>query len=189
MATKMALTAHRSAPAEKPAAPAPAALLDAAEHRLWRAIRELGEAVITGVTGDLETRTGLSGAEYVVLARLAANGPDGMAQSELGGALGWHKSRLSHLLTRMTARHLVRRRRDRDTRNTHVLLTTRGEQSIEAAAPIHADAVRRHVLRFVRPDEEAALLALHARLEAREPSQHPDHPHTDALEWASKGSP
>lgn len=172
----------------EPSGPGATTLLDADESGLWRAIRELGEAVISGVTGDLEARTGLSGAEYVVLSHLAPCATDGMAQSALAAALGWQKSRLSHLLTRMAARHLLSRRRDRDTRFTIVLLTPRGAQAIAAAAPIHADIVRRHVLRHLLPDERQALLALHRRLDARGPAPRPDQPHSDTLQWASKGS-
>ena len=63
---------------------------------------------------------------------------------ELAEVLGWEKSRLSHHVGRMADRGLVKNERcDSDRRGAFVVVTDRGRQEIEAAAPGHVTAVRR----------------------------------------------
>ncbi|MBI2708609.1 MAG: winged helix-turn-helix transcriptional regulator [Actinobacteria bacterium] len=86
----------------------------------------------------------LSYQDYSVLVALT-DAPEGtMRMFELGRMLGWEKSRVSHQITRMTARGLVRKRRcGGDRRGAFVTVTARGRKELAAAAPGHVDAVRR----------------------------------------------
>src|SRR3984885_10493895 len=81
------------------------------ELRVWHAFRLMGEDVMARVGRDIADATGLSGAEFGVLSRLAALGKGEMRQQALAQAMGWDKSRLSHQLTRMQERALIERRR------------------------------------------------------------------------------
>jgi DNA-binding MarR family transcriptional regulator len=81
--------------------------------------------------------------------------PDGrMRLFELGGVLGWEKSRLSHHVGRMAGRGLVTKERcDSDRRGAWVVVTGRGREEIEAAAPGHVTAVRRLFVDRLTPSQ------------------------------------
>jgi DNA-binding MarR family transcriptional regulator len=70
----------------------------------------------------------------------------------------WSKSRLSHHITRMERRGLVRREDvASDGRGAFVVLTEDGMRAIEAAAPPHVESVRRHFIDLLTEDEIRAL--------------------------------
>lgn len=93
---------------------------------------------------DLADHSALSYPDYVVLVALTDQ-PDGrMRLFALGRQIGWEKSRLSHQVARMEARGLVKKEKcDSDRRGAYVVVTRHGMEEIEAAAPSHAEAVRR----------------------------------------------
>jgi DNA-binding MarR family transcriptional regulator len=93
---------------------------------------------------QLAADSGLSYPDYVVLIALTDQ-PDGrMRLFELGSLLGWEKSRLSHHVSRMAGRGLVAKEQcAADRRGAFVVVTNRGREEIEAAAPGHVAAVRR----------------------------------------------
>jgi DNA-binding MarR family transcriptional regulator len=63
--------------------------------------------------------------------------------NELGEALAWEQSRLSHQLRRMRGRGLVDRHGSGDDRRgATVELTDSGRAALDAAAPGHAELVR-----------------------------------------------
>jgi DNA-binding MarR family transcriptional regulator len=72
--------------------------------------------------------------------------------TELADATVQSRSRLSHQITRMEARHLVRREEcEGDKRGTWAVLTAHGQETIERVAPGHVDSVRRHFLDLMTP--------------------------------------
>src|ERR1700721_949287 len=79
------------------------------ELRLWRAFQDMGEEVRGGGGGDISQATGLSGPEFGVLSRLLGFGHGEMRQQELAKVMKWEKSRLSHQLSRMEDRRLIKR--------------------------------------------------------------------------------
>jgi DNA-binding MarR family transcriptional regulator len=123
----------------------PAKLLSPQELRVWHAFRLLHEDVLARVGRDLSEATGLSGAEFGVISRLAAIGKGQIRQQDLARIMGWDKSRLSHQLTRMSERGLIERRKT-DPKSVLVVLTQLGRDKLEAARPVHAESVRRNLL-------------------------------------------
>ncbi len=105
----------------------------------------MGEEVLERVGRDISEATGLSGAEFGVLSRLAAFGKGEMRQQELASVMGWEKSRLSHQLSRMQKRKLIDRRAG-EGRATLVVLTKAGREKLGSALPIRAESVRRNLL-------------------------------------------
>ena len=80
---------------------------------------------------------------------------------ELGEALDWEKSRVSHQVRRMQARGLVDREEcEDDGRGAFVVLTDAGRAAIEDAAPGHADVVRRVLFDDLTPAQLAAFDAV-----------------------------
>lgn len=110
------------------------------------------------VARELQRETGLSVADYEVLVHLS-EAPGGRLRAfELGGATQWEKSRLSHHITRMVDRDLVRREScPTDSRGAFVGLTAAGRKAIEAAAPRHVEQVRRWFIDSLTPEQLDAL--------------------------------
>jgi DNA-binding MarR family transcriptional regulator len=103
------------------------------------------EDVLDRVGRDIAQAAGLSGAEFGVLSRLAAPGKGEMRQQVLARMMAWDKSRLSHQLTRMQERSLIKRRRV-DGKTVLIALTKLGREKLDAARPVHAASVRRNLL-------------------------------------------
>lgn len=127
------------------------------ELRVWHAFRLMHEDVLSRVERDLTEATGLSGAEFGVLSRLAGIGNGEMRQQALAECLGWDKSRLSHQLTRMQRRGLIKRH-ESDKRAVLVLLTKSGRKTLDAALPIHAMSVRRNLLSRLTTEQIATMV-------------------------------
>jgi len=139
-------------------------LLSPREHELWRAIKKLGEFALSAVGNEIEAATGLSGADFGVLSRLEDLGGGRLGQKELALSLGWDKSRLSHHLTRMEGRRLLRRDPLTSGRGMTIGILSSGRRAIAVARPVHAIAVRKHILQFISPAEGQALLVLAGHL-------------------------
>jgi DNA-binding MarR family transcriptional regulator len=121
------------------------AWLDDHEQRAWRAYTKLRSQLDARLSRQLQRDAGISAADYSVLVHLSEAPDRRLRLFELGGALQWEKSRLSHHLTRMERRGLVERSEcPSDARGMFVELTADGLIAIEAAAPEHVAAVRRH---------------------------------------------
>ncbi|NLR97783.1 MarR family transcriptional regulator [Rhizobium sp. P38BS-XIX] len=134
---------------------------------IWHAFKQMGVVVMTEVERDLAEMADLTGSDYGVLSRLVDLGDGELRQQMLANSMGWHKSRLSHQLTRMQERGLVRRR-ETAPRVVTVSITPFGRQKIDAARPIHAASVRRWLLTRLSCEEADALLKLSAKLTANQ---------------------
>ncbi|MEH0841765.1 MarR family transcriptional regulator [Micromonospora sp. CPCC 205711] len=135
------------------------------EDRAWRGYRRMRRLLDLQLARELMADAGLSEPDYDVLSDLSET-PDGRLRlSELADRMLWSRSRLSHHLTRMQQRGLVIREEcATDGRGSVVALTPDGRRAIEAAAPAHVAAVRRHLIDLLEPDELAALERLTHRV-------------------------
>ena len=111
------------------------------------------------VTRDISAGTGLSGPDYAVLARLHYLGRGEMRQQDLAESMRWDKSRLSHHLTRMEGRGLIRRRAGPG-KGVTVVLSAAGGKQLAAASPVHAQAVRLHLVSRLDAAQRKALLTV-----------------------------
>jgi DNA-binding MarR family transcriptional regulator len=118
--------------------------LNEREERAWRALQFMQMRLEGELARQLATEDGLSYPDYLVLVALTDR-PDGrMRLFELAEVLGWEKSRVSHQVTRMVERGLVKKERcDADRRGANVIIVRRGRKAIEGAAPGHVATVRR----------------------------------------------
>jgi len=138
--------------------------LTPAELTAWRSVLLAADVLRFRVSAEIRPRTGLSPAEHSVLIHLDEAPDRRMGQRHLADELFWSKSRLSRQLTRMQARGLVNRTSDGGAPGVQVTLTDAGLEVIRAAAPVHADAVRRHLIDAASADELAAIVRLADRL-------------------------
>jgi len=128
------------------------------EQQSWRAFLMMERRLSGRVARELQRETGLSGADYEVLVNLSEAPESRLRAFQLGLATGWEKSRLSHHITRMEDRGLVRRAScPTDSRGAYVLLTAEGRTAIEAAAPRHVEHVRRWFVDALTPEQLDAL--------------------------------
>ncbi|MCW2512095.1 MAG: transcriptional regulator [Mycobacterium sp.] len=138
--------------------------LDAREDRAWGAFIHAHEQIEAHLNRRLQ-ESGLSGADYAVLASLSAPEGDRVPAHALCNALGWEKSRLSHQLRRMEKDGLiVREPNPDDARSTMVCLLPAGRAAIEKAAPGHVADVRRNFVDLFTPAELDTLAALNERI-------------------------
>ena len=111
------------------------------QQRIWRSYLAMASRLQTAMHRQLQQDCELSLSDYDVLVALTERGP--LRINELGEALAWEQSRLSHQLRRMRGRGLVARQgSDDDRRGAIVELTDGGRTALELAAPGHVELVR-----------------------------------------------
>ena len=100
--------------------------LNPREDRAWRSFMHAHHQLVAHLNRGLQ-ESGLSGADYEVLAVLSALDGDRMPSHELRNALGWEKTRLSHQVRRMQTDGLISREPNPgDARSTMVCLLPAG---------------------------------------------------------------
>ncbi|MEV4285675.1 MarR family transcriptional regulator [Nonomuraea bangladeshensis] len=128
---------------------------------LWLRWKRAHETVRAAVVAETTAASGVSEPELSVLVCLHESGGN-LRQNALAASLGWDRTRLSHLLTRMTDRGYVAR--DKVPNGMEVALCPQGRQVLDATLPTLETATRRHLLDRLGPDDAKALKALVDRL-------------------------
>ncbi|WP_328931778.1 MULTISPECIES: MarR family transcriptional regulator [unclassified Streptomyces] len=114
------------------------------QSEVWAKYRRLRRELQRAQDQQLQRDSGLSAADYALLAPLSESAGGVLRARELGAEVDWERSRLSHQISRMEKRGLVTREPCADdARGSMVRLTDKGREAIEAAAPTHVDTVRR----------------------------------------------
>lgn len=135
--------------------------------RAWRAFLEAHAAVTRTLEDELREERDLPLTWYDVLVQL----------DEAGGRLRMHvladrlllsRSATTRFAERLEREGLVERHRSGDDRRgTDLVLTGRGREVLEAAAPVHLRGVEEHFGRCFDPEEAETLAALLSRLAGR----------------------
>jgi DNA-binding MarR family transcriptional regulator len=126
--------------------------LDDEQQDTWRAFNAAMHELRWALECQLQHDAGLSFLEYHALARLSENAGNTMRMSELADVTNASLSRLSHLITRLERRQLVRREPDPDDgRYTSAILTPAGLRLLTASAPAHVAKVRELVIDALTP--------------------------------------
>ena len=132
-----------------------------AEQSAWRAYIRLAKMLMRQLDRDLHP-FGLSTNDYEILVELSEVPDNRLRMTELADLTAQSRSRLSHQITRMEAKGLVRRVAcDGDKRGTFAMITPRGMAVIERVAPSHVDSVRRHFIDNISPLDQALLTAVY----------------------------
>jgi len=128
--------------------------LDEREAQAWRSLQFMQLRLAGRLAADVAAASELSYAEYLVLVALSDRITGRARLFELAEALGWEKSRVSHQVTRMSGRGLVKKEPcGEDRRGAFVVATDAGWREMEAAAPHHVAMVRRLFIDPLTPDE------------------------------------
>ena len=142
--------------------------LDEREQRAWRSLVSMQEGISEYTERQLRAHSGLSMADYEVLAHLS-EAPEGRLRSfVLASWLHWEKGRLSQHLTRMQSRGLIRREPcATDKRGAVMVITGKGRDLIEKAAPLHLADVRNVLIDHATPEQLDLLSELGEQVRAR----------------------
>src|ERR1700721_4805427 len=121
--------------------------LDPTEQRAWRGFIDTYTRLMAVLGKELAEESGMSVQDYAVLVALSERPEGTMRSFELGRELAWEKSRLSHHISRMVDRELVKRQGcPTDKRGAFVRITQKGRKAIKEAAPGHVASVRRYFI-------------------------------------------
>ncbi|MDO5499033.1 MAG: MarR family transcriptional regulator [Propionibacteriaceae bacterium] len=113
------------------------------QQLVWRDWLSVQARLMAALNRQLQADHDLSLQDFEVLVHLSEAPEERLRLSALAERLRWEQSRLSHHLTRMTKRDLVRREPcPDDARGSFACLTETGRGRLEAAAPSHAATVR-----------------------------------------------
>jgi DNA-binding MarR family transcriptional regulator len=150
------------------------AWLDEREHRAWRGLHRIRTALFPHLARELAASCGLSQAEFEILV-VVSEAPDRRIRArELGTALQWERSRLSHQIARMEERGTITRAPcDGDARGFVVVLTPAGLEAIETAAPRNLEGVRHCFIDILSPAQLDALGDIADAVDAHMEREHP----------------
>jgi DNA-binding MarR family transcriptional regulator len=139
--------------------------LDSREDRAWRAFMHAHHRLGVRLNQLQLQDSGLTLADYEVLAVLSEHPAGRMPARELCASLQWEKSRLSHQVRGLQERGLVAREPNpADGRSAVIILLPAGRRAIEDAAPQHVRNVRRNFIDLLTPAELDMLTALNERV-------------------------
>jgi DNA-binding MarR family transcriptional regulator len=125
--------------------------LSADEQQAWRATVHLSQLLMRQLDRDLNAH-GLNAHDYEILVELSEAPDHRLRMTELADATSQSRSRLSHQISRMEKRGLVRRDDcEGDKRGTFAVLTADGMETIRRVAPDHVENVRRHFIDRLSP--------------------------------------
>ncbi|HJQ03247.1 MAG TPA: MarR family transcriptional regulator [Jatrophihabitans sp.] len=132
--------------------------LTAAEQQAWRSFIDGCRALFDVLDRELQVDSNLSHAYYEVLVPLSEEPGHALRMSELADRARSSRSRLSHAVSRLEERGLVRRLDcPTDKRGQLAVLTEDGLAVVRAAAPGHVAAVRRYLIDRLSAEQLAAL--------------------------------
>lgn len=127
------------------------------EQQVWRQWLDLGARITNALSRELQLDSTISLADYEVLVNLSESPDHRQRVVALAEKIKWERSRLSHQITRMAKRGLVRREScDNDGRGAFVILEEQGLEAITAAAPGHVEAVRHMMFDGLSAEQLAA---------------------------------
>ena len=131
--------------------------LEPAQQRAWRGL-VIGMTLLADrLDDDLRRTFDLSLGEYEILVRLS-EGHGTLRMAQLASALGHSRSRITHTVARMEKAGLVERRTSQvDGRGVDAVLTDKGLDLLQRAAPLHVAGVRENLVELASTEDFEAL--------------------------------
>lgn len=138
--------------------------LDDGEKRVWLMWKESFKIIFGRIVKDMQTHTGLSDGDFMVLGILTDSASGERRQQEMADLMRWTKSRLSHHLTRMEKRELIGRRQL--DKGVQIFITPTGTAAWNAAQPVVAEFVREYFLQQLTEQDKKSIARIAARAKA-----------------------
>lgn len=128
-------------------------MVEEAEVRAYTALLSAATLIQKAVDDDLRARTGITQAQFEILARLAA-APDGLRMTDLAKGLILSRSGATYRTQQLAAAGYLTRDQDPDDdRGVIARLTPAGAQVVDAARPGHEALVRRLMFDVLAHDD------------------------------------
>lgn len=141
--------------------------LTAEEQHTWRSFLAGVATLLSAVEGQLHRDSAIPHGYYEILVRLSEADARSLRMSQLAEASTSSKSRLSHAVARLEERGWVERLDcETDRRGQFARLTDEGFAALAAAAPGHAEQVRRSLFDLITPEQAAQLGEIMAAIAA-----------------------
>jgi DNA-binding MarR family transcriptional regulator len=135
------------------------------ERELWRAFFLMRRQLELTLERRLQADAGISSADYEILVSLAEEPTRRRRAGNIGDLIGWEKSRVSHQITRMEQRGLVKREEcGDDARGVWVVLTEEGSRAVLGANPDRGEALRQYFFDVLSDDEKRVLTGISIRV-------------------------
>jgi DNA-binding MarR family transcriptional regulator len=124
------------------------------EQRCWRLFLTACQSLFGSIDAQLQRDSGLPHGYYEILVHLSEAPGRELRMTQLANASTYSKSRLSHAVARLSERGWVDRRDcPTDRRGQIARLTDDGFTALAAAAPGHAEHVRRSLIDALTPGQ------------------------------------
>ncbi|MBC7589531.1 MAG: MarR family transcriptional regulator [Salinibacterium sp.] len=128
------------------------------ERELWRSFLVMRRQLDLTLERRLQADAGISTADFEILDSLIDDPTNRLRAGQIGDIIGWEKSRVSHQITRMQRRGLVRREEcGDDARGVWIVLTAEGSRAVLAATRDRDSALREYVFNVLSDDEKSTL--------------------------------
>lgn len=135
------------------------------ERALWRAFTVMRRQLDLTLERRLQADAGISTADYEILLSLFEHPDKRMRAGQIGDIIGWEKSRVSHQISRMEQRELVKRQEcGDDARGVWVVLTADGSRAVLNALADRKAAIRQYFFDALGDDDKAALMTASTRV-------------------------
>jgi DNA-binding MarR family transcriptional regulator len=140
--------------------------LDRDEQAAWRAYLDGTRMLLQALDRQLAADSDLTLTDYELLVRLS-EAPDGVLRMrDLADATISTRSGVTRAVTRAEKAGWVRRVEcEDDRRGMNAELTDAGREKLATSAPGHVEAVRRHLIDLLTPDQVVALHEIGVRLQ------------------------
>jgi len=124
----------------------------------WRAYINGSTLLFERLDRDLREQFDVSLPEYEILVRLSESPHRSMRMALLASSVSHSRSRVTHTIARMEGKGLVERSAcPTDGRGVIATLTPQGWDRLVAAAPVHVEGVRTHLVDVADEDDLAAV--------------------------------
>lgn len=128
--------------------------LSACEQEIWRAFMSAVDGLTDQFARQLQRDAAMPYTYYEILVALSEAPDRTLRMSELAGARGSSRSRLSHAVARLEEVGWVRRQNcPTDKRGSFAVLTDKGFAALAAAAPGHVTEVRQRLFDVLTPEQ------------------------------------
>ncbi|WP_185740424.1 MarR family winged helix-turn-helix transcriptional regulator [Homoserinimonas aerilata] len=135
--------------------------VSAEQWRVWRSFYAMRRQLDRALENQLQTDSAISSADYEILLAIFESTEKRLRSRDLAERIGWEKSRISHQVSRMTARGLLNRTEcEDDLRGTWVEITAEGRRATLGAMRGHTRAIREFFFDVLDERELAALLSV-----------------------------
>ena len=141
--------------------------LSESELEVWRTFYSMRRNLDRALDLQLQRDSGVSASEYEILIALSDAPGRRLRIKDIARSVGWEKSRVSHLVTRMEKRELLGRAEcETDARSSWIGLTANGRRAVLGAMSNHIAAIRRYFFDVLDDDEAASLSSVSHRVMA-----------------------